>query len=75
MEEAELQVISENPVELDASLMSSLLGGKNSAGHVCSVSAECNSDGHSCGNLRSVKWEDVVDYIDLLPGWISGGPF
>lgn len=53
------------PTELDSELMARLTGGGNSAGNYCSVSAECNSDGHSCGKLGNVRWEDIQDYLNL----------
>jgi hypothetical protein len=56
-------IVMEQPQELDATLLARLTGGGNSAGNYCSVSAECNSDGHSCGRGGKIKWEDIHDYL------------
>lgn len=59
---AESQLISEEPIELSAQQMASLYGGKNSAGLICSVSAECSSDGVSC-------WKKLRDALSGVDGY------
>lgn len=52
---------NKNQVEVNESLMTKIVGGKNSAGYVCSLSGECNNSGDSC-------WDWVDDVADVIKG-------
>ena len=75
-DQADLQLISEEPIELSAKQMASLYGGKNSAGLICSVSAECSSDGVSCWKKFRDAFSRPYDgydlYLDAKDGRFSG---
>ena len=51
LKNAERDYSNNHPVEFNKELMSKVHGGGNSAGHVCTVSGECNSSGDDCGEL------------------------
>ena len=51
---AEEKFNEDNPVVVNEELMGKVHGGGNSAGHVCTVSGECNDDGESCGELMDI---------------------
>lgn len=64
--EAENQLSEQEPVEITAQQMASLYGGnKNSAGIICSVSAECRASGKACkaGQVAQFIF-DALTYSD-----------
>jgi len=62
LENADHEMSVKNQVKIDSELLSHISGGKSS-GNLCTVSGECNSDGHSCSKKEDCKLEDVIDYI------------
>lgn len=46
---AEGEIVKDNPVVINEEMMYNVHGGAKSAGHVCTISGECNSGGESCG--------------------------
>lgn len=49
-------------VQVQENMMSQVVGGAYSAGHICTVSGECNGSGRSCWTTDGI--------CDQLFGWI-----
>lgn len=60
---AEKDVIAKNPIIINREMLMKVHGGATSAGHVCTISGECNKSGEDCGKVIR---DAVDDFLKIL---------